>query len=547
MKVKTKYGIIINNSSLVELGEEIKGGIKLDRLLELLTIVKKKFEFYQILKKISNYYSTKEFKEEKLLKFKEILFKRLEEFSEKKDMNDKILIPFIFHLLKKAFFKIKNSNGGQKSLKMLQRSGSDRSLDNSSSLTKTQPEDNEKMQITNNELLIKFFTVSFLFLRVDIHDDIALSSLNYINKYFEETLPMVINKRVVTTDEFFFEYILSEKLYVKFFDILLKYYEYQACVQAIFGIVSKLIRFKRNQCPELIDFFNTDKFLDILKRIIRIHDCNSVIMTNIFSSLYNLIDHIQIENLMSIISFQRLREVFNIFKLAGFDTIHEASIHLVKGILIKKTDKIVKKNSLVSNMNNMGSNDTNKSVIESKGGAVGGVNNNTNSAINDAGNNPGAVNNVPILMSPITHITDEEYTEMITIFSHALIFMRNKVLLLDFFRLSKWVYSVMSYLYTISHIINNINPHNLPKMINILTEKRISELIVECLFSVADKKIFIGIDNAYDILDPNLINIKIMIFRAIFHCLSLVKTLRDISEKTLVSKTKYNYSFFSLK
>lgn len=237
---------------------------------------------------------------------------------------------------------------------------------------------------------------------------------------------------------------------------------------------------KSDQCPELIELFNSEKFIDIFKKIIRIHDCNNIIITHIFTILSLLLKNIDLENINSIISFQRLREIFTIFKMNGFDQIHESIINLLKGILLKKTDKV------------MARNDKNK-------------------------------NNKPVQTS---NISDEEYNEIITIFSYALIFLRNRIILMDFFKLSKWMYTVMTHLYTFSNIINNTNPKNLTKIINIITDKKIVEYMIECLYAINDKKVFIGIDNAFDNLDLNLINIKTMIFRALFHCLAMIKTLK---------------------
>lgn len=283
--------------------------------------------------------------------------------------------------------------------------------------------------------------------------------------------------------------------------MILKYFEYQACVQPIFSIIAKIIRLKKTNCQELIDFFNTDKFAEVLKKIIRIHDCNSIIMSNILSSLFNLIDYMDIKNLLYIVSIQRLKELFNIFKMTGFDFIHESIINLIKAILLKKSERALqKKSSLVSSVNN----DSNyKTAIDVNG-------------------------------SIVTNISDEEYMDIIFIFSNALIFIRNKIMMLDFFKLSKWVYAVMNHLYTISNIINNTNQKNLPKMINFIVEKKICEFLIECLSCLNDKKIFIGIDTAYEILDPNLIKIKIMIFRTVFHVLGLVKILKELNHNTLV-------------
>jgi hypothetical protein len=283
--------------------------------------------------------------------------------------------------------------------------------------------------------------------------------------------------------------------------MILKYFEYQACVQPIFSILAKIIRLKKTNCQELIDFFNTDKFAEVLKKIIRIHDCNSIIMSNILSTLFNLIDYMDIKNLLYIVSIQRLKEVFNIFKMTGFDFIHESIINLIKAILLKKSERSSqRRTSLVGT----GTNESNYRTTMDVNGSI------------------------------ITNISDEEYMDIIIIFSNALIFIRNKIMMLDFFKLSKWIYAVMNHLYTISNIINNTNQRILPKMINFIAEKKICEFLTECLSCLSDKKIFVGIDTAFEILDPNLIKIKIMIFRTIFHVLGLIKMLKDLNPDTLV-------------
>jgi hypothetical protein len=174
-------------------------------------IVKKKFEFFQLLKKINNFISTKEFKDDKLITFKELLYKRVEEFSEKKDLSDKILMPYIFAVLKKSFFKIKSSNGGNTSSrfgkKNLKRNSTEANYlnMNSKGLSLFSSGANQSNSIENSEgknllLLIKFFDISFLFLRVDIQEDISLSALNYIVKNLEDNMQLVIDNKLTTVN-----------------------------------------------------------------------------------------------------------------------------------------------------------------------------------------------------------------------------------------------------------------------------------------------------------------------------------------------------------
>lgn len=183
----------------IDVETELQNEPPLDRLIVLLNGVKKKFDFYSLLKQINSHIAGKEFKEEKLLEFKEILLKRLEEFSEKRELDDKILLPYIFTVLKKAFFKLaKSQNGGQPTNKQ-DKLGSKSPRNKIESNNKLQMQvDYEKIQERNCELLIKFFTVSFSFLRVDIQEDITLSALNFIFRYLEEALPIKVNNRITT-------------------------------------------------------------------------------------------------------------------------------------------------------------------------------------------------------------------------------------------------------------------------------------------------------------------------------------------------------------
>ncbi len=165
--------------------------MKLDRLLELLSIVKRKYEFFQILKKFNNCFTTKEFVDNKLNNFKELIYTRVSEFAEKKDLSEIIIIPYIFALLKKVFFRMKTSNGNRDKRR--------KSIPSVKILNKEESKKNEDLIKTkNSELLIKYFFISFTFLRNDIHEDISLSALNFIFKYLEEALIFYVNGKPTT-------------------------------------------------------------------------------------------------------------------------------------------------------------------------------------------------------------------------------------------------------------------------------------------------------------------------------------------------------------
>jgi hypothetical protein len=238
----------------------------------------------------------------------------------------------------------------------------------------------------------------------------------------------------------------------------------------------RIVKCKKEQDKELIEVFTDLK--DVFKKILRIHDCNCLIMSNLLAIIYNLVDFIDADCLFHILSFQRLREIFSIFKMNGFDQIHEVILHLVKSMLIKKNEHVKK---------------------------------------GDTG---------------VTNISDDEYTEIITIFSIALQFMRNRIVMSEFLRLAKWVPTLMTQMYTICNIINNTNLKS--KLVAILIEKKITEWLIDCLANLNEKNIFVGLNSAFESNDLNLIHTKVMMFRTLFHCFNLIKTIKDLNPNALV-------------
>jgi hypothetical protein len=90
----------------VELCEELKGdNITLSRLLELLDIACKKYDFFTILQKIHNFICKKEFTNERLQIFKEKLTIIFENIIDVVDLHDNVIIPFIFDIFRIIFFK----------------------------------------------------------------------------------------------------------------------------------------------------------------------------------------------------------------------------------------------------------------------------------------------------------------------------------------------------------------------------------------------------------------------------------------------------------
>jgi hypothetical protein len=172
----------------------------------------------------------------------------------------------------------------------------------------------------------------------------------------------------------------------------------------------------------------------------------------------------------------------------GFDQIHEVIISLLKQMLTKKIEVIKKRNS--------------KNSLDLKDSSV--------------------------------CLADEEMVEIIFISSLSFQFMRNKVLLIDFMKLARYINTLMNHMYLICQIIVNNNQRILTKHINFFIEKRITEWIIEVLYVLNERNVFIGLDAAFQPHEISLIITKVSMFRNMYHCLNLIKLLKDIHPPTLV-------------
>ena len=128
---------------------------------------------------------------------------------------------------------------------------------------------------------------------------------------------------------------------MQFVNLLVKNYEYQACSQPIFDIFCKILRHRKSMCPDLIDFLKSPQIVNIYKMNFKIHDCNSVIIANVLYVLSYIADKIEPEFISNIISLGRLKDIFYIFKMNGFEVIHEAIIQFVKIFLLKRKITII--------------------------------------------------------------------------------------------------------------------------------------------------------------------------------------------------------------
>jgi hypothetical protein len=456
-----------NFSSLHDIQVEVFSCLRndsysIDKLLELLSLDKvTKYELYIIMKKLMDYLSKKEFDEKKLNAFKEKLYIILDEIKEKKFLFDKITIPYLINLIKRTFFKVNKPVASNKNKKVEPLSFNPQDV----------------------EMIKNIFQNCFYLINPEFGPEIAISSLNYINKNIDDNFLLSVqsDKRRICSEEFFLNNIIVKKRFIALCDLLLYMSDNPACALPISSILSKLLRNKKDEVKELIPILKQDRFKQVLKEMLKTHDCNSLIMTNLLNILINLLDFIEIEELFHIVNFTNLKDIFNTFKVNGFDLIHDSTISLIKAILIKKS-----------------SND-NKTALT-------------------------------------LTLHDSDYSEIIQVFVSAVILIRTKIqMIADFSRLVKFLYNLLSHVYTICNIINNINEKNEAKAHQVCIEFKMPELIIECFKTLNDKKVFTSIDSGFERNDVNSVKTKMIIFRTLCHCILLIQNLRKI-EPACVTK-----------
>jgi hypothetical protein len=443
----------------VEIESYLKNeSISIDKLLDLISENNTKYELYELLKMLHDRLCKKEFSDEKLSIFKEKLNKVIQDVRLNKDGYDKIVIPFVYNLFRRSFFKV----------------------------NKVLPKDKAKNKgetknftLHDIEIIKNVFIFSFNYINPSVDSEISLSALNFISKIIEENFPMLItNDKKVNSEEFFISYIIKKKKYLDLCEMLLYMSDYPACAMPISMILSKILKLKKDETKELVGIIKQDKFKEVFKQILETHDCNSIIMTNMIAILLQTIDFIEVEELFQIITFSKLKEIFYTFKTNGFDIIHDSIIGLIKAILVKKSATANKSMTLT--------------------------------------------------------LDDSDYANIILIFIFAVNLIKTRILMTnDFNRVARSLYNLLSHVYTICNIINNINEKNELSSHKLCIEKKLPEILIDCINAINDKKIFTNIDTAFDKTDISSLNTKMIIFRALYHCILLIQNLRKVDSLSI--------------
>ena len=169
-------------------------------------------EYYVLLKRVNQNLVMTEFTLEKMNILKQKLIKLLNDITENSNPSDVVVLPKIFFVLKRSFFKLRKetimmlrqinfSNPIENSLNRKNSSNNtsnDKFNKNSNNFLQIKYKDeNEKKNFNKNgELLLEAIKVACNFLDVSTHEDISISALNYIYRFFEEPLHFEFDNRI---------------------------------------------------------------------------------------------------------------------------------------------------------------------------------------------------------------------------------------------------------------------------------------------------------------------------------------------------------------
>ena len=267
------------------------------------------------------------------------------------------------------------------------------------------------------------------------------------------------------------DYLLTNNSIEILCNTLIKYKTDNVCIYSITGIIAKIIKSKKDRKGALIQILNNPSVHETLYQIIKENKCNSVVMTNVFIILHLLVDSIPLNRFFTILPMKKFKDIFCLFKLSGFDQVHEISVHLLKSIFTKKKD--------------------------------------------------------------IEFVKPTDIEHLIKMSTSACVFLRNKFIILDFMKLGKSIFQLMTMMFNIVNLLNNLSSKQY--VYQLCIENNLLEWLSEALFTLMEKQIFKKIENFFENkLDFNLINSKTIILRTLYYSILLIKEIRKYNPSSLV-------------
>lgn len=266
----------------------------------------------------------------------------------------------------------------------------------------------------------------------------------------------------------------------------------------------------------------SEKFLDILKMILVIHECNMKIINQLLLIFFQIGEKAELNSFTYLFSFSKLREIFNIFKMNGFDYIHEIIIRLLRQIVTRKLNT----NLISNNSSNNNSNSNNAGQFKYK-------------RKQSFRKNVSEEKNVSTEESEQDHIysiSNDEFAEINFIFLNALQFMKNKINMFgEFIKNPKNIINFVSNINFMCDSLVSVLAKKLKKAA-IMHNLKLVENFLNVVLLMNEYKFFFEMERFYSNSDPNLVNNKVLVLKMIHNIHKLTKSLKEINAQTKVLK-----------
>lgn len=253
------------------------------------------------------------------------------------------------------------------------------------------------------------------------------------------------------------------------------------------------------------------------------------IINELFLIFFQIGDKTELKNFAYLISFRRIREIFNIFKMNGFDYIHEIIIRLLKQIVTRK----------VNSLQNCNNSDSEKRLIkvlkhpslEDMNVNVSNISKSSNNLTIEENDNSSSINDFAVHT-----LNNEDFTEVNIIFSSALQFIKNKITLFS---------DMVKFPKQLANIIANINfmletliivVAKMPRKVCIIYNIKLIENFLATLMILNDNNKFIfEMERFFGRNDPNLVNNKVLVLKILQNISKLSQILKEHIPNSIVN------------
>lgn len=262
------------------------------------------------------------------------------------------------------------------------------------------------------------------------------------------------------------------------------------------------------------------------------------IINQLLLTFFQIGEKTELKNFIYLFSFSKLREIFNIFKMHGFDYIHEIIIRLLRQMITRKLNINNNPNNNNNNLNNTNNSDTqkNKKRHSSNKLSLTAAEEKNNLKKNFKEN----ISTEESEHDPMYSISNDEFAEINFIFLNALQFMKNKINMFgEFIKNPK---NAVNFVTNINFMCDSLLAviSKKPKKVAIMQNLKLVENLLNLVLLINEHKFLFEMERFYASNDPNLVNNKVLVLRMMHNVQKLTKSLKDINPQAKVFNLIFN-------